>query len=236
MLSNLANSLKTGHRLHALIVSAGLALAMLWALPVFCAWNYDTLTKLAQQRYGANAVKTVVEMQQLLQTTKLLSEQDKLKRINEYVNRKFRFVDDQALWHQVDYWATPLEMIGKSAGDCEDFAIIKYFSLKAAGVSTDKLRLSYVKAMIGGPNSQVSQAHMVITYYAEPDAEPLVLDNLITEIRLASRRPDLIPVFSFNHEGVFAGTAKQPSASIDRLSRWKDVLLRMQADGIDNKE
>ncbi|MBX9706032.1 MAG: transglutaminase, partial [Gammaproteobacteria bacterium] len=97
----------------------------------------------------------------------------------------------------------------------------------------DKLRLSYVKAKIGGSNSSLSQAHMVVTYYSDPDAEPLVLDNLITEIRPASRRPDLTPVFSFNHEGVFAGSSNKSSASIDRLSRWKDVLLRMQADGID---
>ncbi|WP_255587952.1 transglutaminase-like cysteine peptidase [Deefgea piscis] len=213
-----------------------LLLTMLWAFPVFSAWDFDRLLKLAQQRYAANTVKTVAEMQQLLLGSKTLPEADKLKRINEYINRRFQFVEDQILWNQADYWATPLEMIGKSAGDCEDFAIIKYMALKDTGVSTDKLRLSYVKAKIGGTNSTISQAHMVLTYYSEPDAEPLVLDNLISEIRPASRRPDLTPVFSFNHEGVFAGSGKQPSASIDRLSRWKDVLLRMQADGIDNKE
>ncbi|WP_084282550.1 transglutaminase-like cysteine peptidase [Deefgea rivuli] len=228
--------LKTRHLLRLFISSAVLALVMLWALPVFSAWNYDTLIKLAQQRYGANAARTVAEIQQLLQASKSLPEQDKLKRVNEYINRKFQFVDDQALWHQADYWATPLEMIAKSGGDCEDFAIFKYMALKDIGVSPDKLRLSYVKAKIGGENSNISQAHMVVTYYATPDAEPLVLDNLITEIRPASRRPDLTPVFSFNHEGVFAGTGAKPSASIDRLSRWKDVLLRMQADGIENKE
>jgi hypothetical protein len=93
--------------------------------------------------------------------------------------------------------------------------------------------MSYVKAKIGGNNSTTTQAHMVLTYYASPDAEPLVLDNLITEIRPASRRPDLVPVFSFNNEGIFAGGGSQPAGSIDRLSRWKDVLLRMQTEGID---
>jgi len=213
-----------------------LSLAMVWGGVAFSASDYDTLIKLAQQRYGANAAKTAVELQQLIASSRSLSEIDKLKRINEFINRKFQFVDDSVLWKQADYWATPLEMMGKSAGDCEDFAIIKYTALKDIGVSTDKLRLSYVKAKIGGVNSNVSQAHMVLTYYAEPDAEPLILDNLITEIRPASRRPDLTPVFSFNHEGVFAGSGVKPSASIDRLSRWKDVLLRMQADGIDYKE
>lgn len=224
------------HRFHTLLGGTILSLLVAWGGAAFSAWNYDMFVKLAQQRYGANAAKTAAEMQQLIASSRSLAEIDKLKRINEYINRRFQFVDDNVLWQQVDYWATPLEMIGKSAGDCEDFSIIKYMALKDTGVSTDKLRLSYVKAKIGGVDSKISQAHMVLTYYAEPDAEPLILDNLITEIRPASRRPDLTPVFSFNHEGVFAGSGAKPSASIDRLSRWKDVLLRMQADGIDYKE
>ena len=205
---------------------------VLWCLPALSAWDYDSLLKLALQRYGANAAKSVTEFQAVIVAAKTLPEKDKLKRINEYINRKFQFIDDQTLWQQADYWATPLEMIGKLAGDCEDFTIIKYVALIDSGVSTDKLRLSYVKAKIGASNSAISQAHMVLTYYDDPDAEPLILDNLISEIRPASRRADLTPVFSFNHSGVFAGSATKPSASIDRLSRWKDVLLRMQADGI----
>ena len=224
------------HKLRYGLAGAALSLAIVCCSVAFSAWDYDTFTRLAQQRYGASGAKTATEIQQLIVSSRNLVELEKLKRVNEYINRKFQFVDDTVLWKQVDYWATPLEMIGKSAGDCEDFSIIKYTALKDTGVSTDKLRLSYVKAKIGGPDSKISQAHMVLTYYAEPDAEPLILDNLITEIRPASRRPDLTPVFSFNHEGVFAGTGAKPSASIDRLSRWKDVLLRMQADGIDYKE
>ena len=211
----------------------------LWAvcgLSALSAWDYDKLLKLAQQRYGSNAAKTVVELQNVINNVKSLPEADKLKRVNEYINKKFQFIDDQTVWQQADYWASPLEMIGKSAGDCEDFSIIKYMTLVDAGVATDKLRLSYVKAKIGGTNSTLTQAHMVVTYYADPDAEPLILDNLISEIRPASRRPDLTPVFSFNQGGVYAGSGSQASASIDRLSRWKDVLLRMQADGIGQKD
>ena len=224
------------HHLRGLLRRTILSLAIAWGSVAFSAWDYDMFIRLAQQRYGANAAKTASELQQLITSGRTLPEIDKLKRVNEYINRKFQFLEDSVLWKQTDYWATPLEMIGKSAGDCEDFAIIKYAVLKEIGVSTNKLRLSYVKARIGGPNSNISQAHMVVTYYAEPDAEPLILDNLITEIRPASRRPDLTPVFSFNHEGVFAGTSGKPTASIERLSRWRDVLLRMQADGIDYKE
>jgi predicted transglutaminase-like cysteine proteinase len=113
------------------------------------------------------------------------------------------------IWGQSDYWATPLETLAKGKGDCEDFTIAKYFTLLEAGLPNEQLRLIYVKARIGGAASNVTQAHMVLAYYSEPDAEPLILDNLITDIRPASRRPDLQPVFSFNSMGIWSN----PTAS-----------------------
>ncbi|WP_237707120.1 transglutaminase-like cysteine peptidase [Pseudoalteromonas sp. BSi20652] len=49
------------------------------------------------------------------------------------------------LWKQNDYWTTPLETLGRGLGDCEDYAIAKYISLRALGVIDDKLRLIYEK-------------------------------------------------------------------------------------------
>ena len=67
---------------------------------------------------------------------------------------------------------------------------------------------------------------------ASRQAEPLILDNLITDIRPASRRPDLTPVFSFNSEGLWQGVggpvAGDPTA---RLSRWREVLGKARAEG-----
>lgn len=162
--------------------------------------------------------------------------EDKLRRVNEFFNRRIRFVDDREGWGQGDYWATPMETLAKGQGDCEDFTIAKYFTLLAAGLPNEQLRLVYVKARIGGPSSSLQQAHMVLAYYAAPDAEPLVLDNLITEIRPASRRPDLTPVFSFNSQGIWAGATggTAPSAGgIGRLSRWQDLLQRARREGFD---
>ena len=119
-------------------------------------------------------------------------------------------------------------MLSRGQGDCEDFAIAKYFALMAAGVPSTKMRLVYVRAQTGA----VSQAHMVLAYYEEPGAEPLILDNLLGDIRPASRRPDLTPVFSFNAEGLWQGvgpsSAGDPSA---RLSRWRAVLAKAKAEG-----
>lgn len=197
------------------------------------AWDFDRLQKIVQQRYGNFAAKLVKDWEASLAGARNQSESDKLKRINDFFNRHLRFEDDPLVWGQEDYWATPVEFMGKGTGDCEDFVIAKYFSLRELGIAKEKLRLTYVRAKIGGPSSSISQAHMVLTYYASPDAEPLVLDNLISEIRPASRRADLTPVYSFNTDGVFAGSGQRPAAPVERLSRWKDLLNKMQAEGME---
>ena len=93
------------------------------------------------------------------------------------------------------------------------------------GIPVAKLRLVYVKAQLNG----AQQAHMVLAYYASPSADPLVLDNLVTDIRPASRRTDLSPIFSFNSAGLWQGTGNQSSKS--NLSRWQDLLQRARAEG-----
>lgn len=185
-------------------------------------------------RFGASAAQLLRDWQAMMADARSASEEDQLRQVNAFFNRRIQFEDDNKLWGKPDYWATPLETIGKGAGDCEDFAIAKYFTLKELGVPTDRMRLTYVKARFGGPESKLTQAHMVVSYYATPDADPLVLDNLITDIRVASRRPDLIPLFSFNSEGLWVGAAESSSGSpTARLSRWRDVLMRIRKEGFD---
>lgn len=185
------------------------------------------------QRYGG-AESVFRDWRQLIDDSKSLEARDKLKRINEFFNRKLLFLDDIKVWGQTDYWATPLETLAKGQGDCEDFTIAKYITLLSAGMPNEQLRLIYVKARIGGPASNVTQAHMVLAWYETPDAEPLLLDNLITDIRPASRRPDLQPVFSFNSMGIWANPIAKgvpSSTGVGRLTRWQDLLNRAKAEG-----
>lgn len=166
-----------------------------------------------------------------------LREPVKLQRINDFINTSIAFEDDRSVWDQSDYWATPLETLGMGRGDCEDFAIIKYASLRRAGIANEKLRLIYVKATLKTPDGPIQVAHMVLAYYATPGAEPLLLDNLDATIRPASKRPDLKPVFSFNSAGIFAGISGKDKATgggIGRLSRWEDVLRRTSAEGYES--
>ena len=129
------------------------------------------------------------------------AERDKLTLVNDFWNRSVMSGEDSVIWGQPDYWATPLESLGKGAGDCEDYVIGKYFSLLAMGVPANKLRFIYVRARIGGPASSSQVAHMVLGYYETPNAVPLVLDSLISTILPATQRRDLTPVFSFNADG-----------------------------------
>ncbi|HSD38718.1 MAG TPA: transglutaminase-like cysteine peptidase [Rhodocyclaceae bacterium] len=183
------------------------------------------------QRFGADGARNLRDWRDMLGRPASAKESDRLRQVNEFFNRRMQFQDDVVVWSQPDYWATPLESLGKGAGDCEDFAIAKYFSLIELGVPASRMRLTYVRARIGAASSAVTQAHMVLSYYAQPEAEPLILDNLITEIRPAGRRPDLTPVFSFNSDGLWMAGADKPASSVDRLSRWKDLLIRMKAEG-----
>ncbi len=193
--------------------------------------NGDRMRLLAQQRYGAAAAEAVEVWRGSMASWRDLPEEDQLRRVNEFFNRRVRFVDDVEAWGQADYWATPLEVLARGVGDCEDFVIAKYFSLRDLGVSDARLRLTYVKARVGGPGSSVFLAHMVLSYYPTPDSVPLILDNLIRDIRPASSRPDLAPVYSFNSQGIFVGTANQVASPVDRVSRWPELLVRMRAEG-----
>ncbi len=152
---------------------------------------------------------------------------EKLNRVNQFFNKRLEFKDDIVVWRQQDYWATPIEFLRKGAGDCEDYAIAKYLTLREMGVPASQLRITYVKAL------QLNQAHMVVTWYSTPNAIPLVLDNLKDAILPATQRPDLLPVYAFNGEGMWlpqAGGNKRVGDS-KRLSRWQDLLTRMRAEG-----
>ena len=190
----------------------------------------------AQFRQLGGKPNNLQAWQRILQQTKDLPAPEKLKRVNDFFNQHIEFGDDIGVWGQIDYWATPIEMLAKGKGDCEDFVIAKYFTLLQLQVPNESLRLIYVKAKLGSAQQPLVQAHMVLAYYPSPDAEPQILDNLVGEIRPASRRTDLLPVFSFNNQGVFAGVAANATlgpGGVGRLSRWQDLLKRAHDEGFD---
>jgi predicted transglutaminase-like cysteine proteinase len=181
-----------------------------------------------EQQYGDYARQRVLYWNDLITSNRDLSDTDKLKKVNEFFN-ELEFVNDIDHWGKEDYWATPLQMLTSNGGDCEDFSIAKYFTLREMGIPAERMRLTYVKAL------ELDQAHMVLTYYATRDAEPLVLDNLVADILPSSKRKDLLPVYSFNGNGLWLAKSRgtdQRIGNSSRLSRWKEVLVKISGEQI----
>lgn len=155
-----------------------------------------------------------------------LPERAKLELVNDFMNQT-PFVSDLDHWGKTDYWATPIEFLSTNGGDCEDYSIAKYFTLRALGVADDKLRITYVNELV-----QYKQAHMVLAYFPTPDDEPLVLDNINKTILPASARTDLLPVYSFNGSGLWLAKEQagrgQSVGGADRVGHWKDLRTRLR--------
>ena len=201
--------------------------ALMIAVPVITEtlFHFDKeFLKKVEEKCGKEAPARFAAWEELIYKDKSTSDREKLEKVNNFYNSRIRFASDMEVWGVEDYWASPIEFLCKKTGDCEDFAIAKFFTLKAMGMSEEKLNIAYVKAL------QYNIAHMVLTYYSEPGAEPLVLDNLIDSIEPASKRRDLMPVFSFNSAGLWTakerGKGKLAGGS-DRLKPWQGLLQKM---------
>lgn len=180
--------------------------------------------KAVKAKYGMLAANRVAAWQQLVNDAFGKPERLQLILVNKFFNGA-KYVSDQKNWGKQDYWASPLELLEKDAGDCEDYVIAKYFTLKALGISDKKLYLTYVKAI------RLRQAHMVLTYFKTPKSIPLVLDNLNSRIKKATQRPDLVPIYSFNGSGLWLakqrGNGKAVSGGNKQLQQWQALLKKL---------
>jgi predicted transglutaminase-like cysteine proteinase len=187
----------------------------------------DRLLSWVKAKYGAAAELRVSAWRDLMADSQGLDEAEKLRRVNSFFNR-LPWSTDRLLWGKEDYWATPIEMLAIDGADCEDYSIAKYFTLRELGVPEEKLRIMYVKAL------ELNQAHMVLTYYATPDAVPLVLDNIKPDILPADQRPDLAPVYSFNASSLWLAKQRGKGRLVGesaRISLWRDLQQRMATEG-----
>ena len=197
------------------IKACSICLSCLIIFSVF-ANPFNNLTPKEQKRIEA--------WENLLKKSKIKNELGILKKTNAFFN-KLEFIADTPMMSSADDWLTPYEFLIKGGGDCEDFAIAKYFTAKSLGISKDKLRITYV--IIKNRN----QAHMILTYYPQPGAEPLILDNINKTILPASKRPDLKPVYSFSIDDVWLQERMDKSSRYSdatSLSKWQALLKRFE--------
>ncbi|MDQ6969547.1 MAG: transglutaminase-like cysteine peptidase [Mariprofundus sp.] len=186
----------------------------------------EFLQEIAAQ-FGYRAQDRVVAWQELIEKNQAGDDYQKIFAVNRFFN-KVRFISDKKHWARNDYWATPVEFLSTNGGDCEDFSIAKYFTLRELGVPDEKLRITYVKAL------RLNQAHMVLAYYPTSQSDPLILDNLIKKIRRASTRNDLLPVYSFNGKDLWVakerGQGRKLAGGSQRIDLWRDLNVRMKKE------
>jgi predicted transglutaminase-like cysteine proteinase len=169
----------------------------------------------------SDSAQRLADFDTMIKASQSLSFEGKVNAVNEFYNKKIAYMEDIDAWGVKDYWATPLETLKKGAGDCEDFAIAKYFALEQLGVPREALKITYVKS------DQFKEAHMVLLASKSQTADPLVLDNMKSSASPFSRRHDLKAVYSFNEEALFMGVSKTSASGIDRMEKWTDLLHKV---------
>lgn len=186
------------------------------------------MLKELKNSYSPDAYRRGQALNKLLETLKNKPINTQLTEVNRFFNQ-FQYREDIDHWGVKDYWATPQEFIGTQQGDCEDFVVAKYFALRKLGVPDNRLYLTYVKAL------EQNIAHMVLSYFKTPSSIPLVLDNYDPRILVASKRRDLLPVYSFNANSLFlsnasAGLGKSLPTDKIKNSKWQKLLADIQKE------
>ncbi len=180
------------------------------------------------QIYGEAGKKRIQGWLYTINDYRRRSDVEKLHIANRFINR-LAFVDDIKHWRKKDYWASPMETLASQGGDCEDFAIAKYYTLVKMGLAQQCLTIAYVRVR------DYPKPHMVLSYHCLDEADPLVLDNLNPNIVPASQRDDLKWVYSFNQQGVWlsSGASKQKKLSkISRLRMWDNLRRKVALENL----
>ncbi len=122
---------------------------------------------------------------------------EQIQAINRFLN-DWQYKPDLENYGRRDYWATPLEFLRRS-GDCEDYAIIKYVSLRQLGFDDDQLRLVVLNDASRG------LAHAVLAVYL--DEQVYILDNLSRAVLPQEQISQYVPYYSINETTRWAHVA-----------------------------
>lgn len=125
----------------------------------------------------------------LLDSIRDANPRQQLSAVNTFMNSR-RYESDSRNWGVKDYWASPAEFLSRSAGDCEDYVIAKYLSLKALGWKEEDLRFVAVKDLRTGIDHAV-----LVAFY---NGYTLVLDNNSESVMHAEQLPHYRPIYSIN--------------------------------------
>ena len=148
----------------------------------------------------------------------------KLSYVNAFYN-KILPINDLTKYKVDDYWSTPKEFLISGRGDCEDYAIAKYFTLIETGIPKEKLFLAVVKV------KNETDYHMVLLYFEDKKSMPLVLDNLSFKVVPFNIRKKLEAKFIFNEKEAFVLKDKKiyKKAKINwgKVNKWQELLTKV---------
>jgi predicted transglutaminase-like cysteine proteinase len=129
---------------------------------------------------------------------------EQVQAVQRFVNR-WAYRTDLANHGRSDLWVTPTEFFARS-GDCEDYAIAKYVSLRRLGFPDRQLRLVVLDDTARGI------AHAVLAVYL--DGGVWILDNLADDALPQARLPHYRPYYSLNEEGGWThGPSRTPAGA-----------------------
>jgi predicted transglutaminase-like cysteine proteinase len=131
------------------------------------------------------------EWLEFLDTLRDKEPREQIEAVNKHMNRH-RYVLDNVNWGMEDYWAIPLEFFIKD-GDCEDYAIAKFYSLRKLGFSNNQLRI----VVLHDQNLNVAHAVLAVAQ----DDEALILDNFFSDPVPSHKIHHYKPIYSINEKG-----------------------------------
>jgi len=146
----------------------------------------------------AAASSAQARWQMLLADLSMRSPELRIAAVDCFIN-SFAWIDDDRLYRKADYWATPSEFLANEAGDCEDFAIVKYVGLAQLGFSEDRLRIALVY------DRRRNLQHALTIVYWNGDA--LILDSLAEDPLSHTKVTRYRPICSFNRHQLWVHRA-----------------------------
>jgi len=164
------------------------------------------------------------DYQKTINSYKKYSKKKKLLKVNLYLNQLLPEYDSVTN-KQENYWATPKEFLLTGYGDCEDYVIIKYFSLLKLGFDKRKLFFTTVYEQYNGGY------HMVLSYFDVKGKAPLILDNLSFKVLKLQKRKDLKADLFINDSGIYKMNKKYKLIKIQNSSlEFEELLERIRKE------
>lgn len=196
---------------------------------ILCASNYPDFKNYEideiEKNFGKTAKNRIVDYSQTMERLKKFPQDEQLLRVNFYLNQ-LPFKQDIINYKNSDYWGTPKEFLACGYGDCEDYAIIKYFTLLKLGFEKEKLFVTTSDEKFS------AQAHMVLSYFKSKNEPPLILDSVSYKVLDLKKRVDLKAKIFISEDGSYKIDDNNNLIKVgDAPKKFKELIEKIRREG-----